>query len=305
MFKNIKDWFNFSKKELNGILVLCVLIFFVIIIPPVYSKIFLPEDEDFSAFDKEISKFYASETTLSDGYSSYKNLKDEIEEKELVTEYFSFNPNGLPVESWKRLGLTSRQIQVIKNYESKGGKFFKKDDLKKIYSISTQDYARLEPYIEIPNAYPQKRVEVKSTTSSKRSSFLSVKVVEINSADSSQLESLRGIGPAFASRIVRYRTRLGGFHSKEQLREVYGIDSLMFAAIKDQISVDDMAIQKININTAVFEDLKRHPYLSYKQMNAILKYRSQHGRFSSMNDMQKIVILNDEILRKIEPYITF
>lgn len=303
MLNSFRNYFNFSKKEINGVLVLVFLIFLVIIAPTLYPLSGQPEEKDFTDFDKEVAKFYASEkNTPARGYGY---LKDEIEEKELVTEYFSFNPNGLPVESWKRLGLTNRQIQVIKNYESKGGKFFKKDDLKKIYSISTQDYARLEPYIEIPDTYPQKRVEEKSTTSSKRSSFLSVKVIEINSADSSQLESLRGIGPAFASRIVRYRTRLGGFHSKEQLREVYGIDSLMFAAIKDQISIDGTAIQKININTAAFEDLKRHPYLSYKQMNAILKYRSQHGRFSSINDMRKIVILNDEILRKIEPYITF
>jgi competence ComEA-like helix-hairpin-helix protein len=98
---------------------------------------------------------------------------------------------------------------------------------------------------------------------------------------------------------------LGGFYKLEQLQEVYGIDSLKFSQIKDQIRVDADLIQKINVNTATFEQFKKQPYLSYKQINALIQYRRQHGNFKTIDDLKKIVVLNEEIIRKIEPYFAF
>jgi competence protein ComEA len=125
----------------------------------------------------------------------------------------------------------------------------------------------------------------------------------LNSADSLELESVRGIGPAFASRIIRFRKRLGGFHRKEQLLEIYGMDSVKYDQLKDLIKVNAGLINQINLNTFTFDEIRRHPYLTYKQMNAIIQYRSQHGSFKSIDDLMKIAMLNEEIIRKIEPYI--
>ena len=130
-------------------------------------------------------------------------------------------------------------------------------------------------------------------------------MVELNSADSAALETVNGIGPAFASRIIKYRSRLGGFNSKEQLREVYGIDSAKYQALQSQVNVDAGSIQKININTAQFGDLKKNPYLSFKQMNALIQYRKQHGNYSSVADLRKVLILNDEVLARLAPYLSF
>jgi DNA uptake protein ComE-like DNA-binding protein len=127
----------------------------------------------------------------------------------------------------------------------------------------------------------------------------------LNSADSAKLTELKGIGPSFARRIVNYRNRLGGFISKEQLKEVFGMDDDRYAEMQGQVSVDPTHIQKIHINKVDFDGLKKFPYLSFKQMNAIVQFREQHGDYSSLNDMRNIAILNDEILRKIEPYIDF
>lgn len=275
----------------------------VLLLPSVYSLFIKPEVSDFSEFDKQITEFYASEKDAP--AFSYKNVRDEIEEKELAPVYFNFDPNGLSEVSWNQLGLSSRQIRVIKNYESKGGKFFKKEDLKKIYSITEEDYARLEPYIQISRKPFKIEFKERPVKYVRESKSISVVVVDINAADSVQLETIRGIGPAFASRIIKYRNRLGGFYSKEQLREVYGIDSLKYEGLKNQVKVENSMVHKININTAVFNDLKRHPYLTYKQMNAIIQYRSQHGQYKSISDLKKITILNEEIIRKIEPYIIF
>lgn len=253
----------------------------------------------FDQLKKEIIAYRASIPKEKNYTSKWANTN--IGEKK--AEYFMFNPNDLSVEKWKKLGLHERQIKVIKNYESKGGRFYKKEDLKKIYSISQTDYQTLEPFIQIPEEQSLKSRS--STNSHPREEKVrkEVVIVEINTADSVQLEMLRGIGPAFASRIIRYRSRLGGFYMKEQLKEVFGLDSAKFEEIKDHVIIDPSLIRKININTANFEDMKRHPYLTYNQMNAIIQYRRRHGNYNNISDIRKIAIINEENFRKIEPYL--
>ena len=130
-------------------------------------------------------------------------------------------------------------------------------------------------------------------------------IIDLNTADTTQLTQLPGIGATFARRIVSYRDKLGGFINKEQLKEVFGIDSEKYAGLQAQVKVDAVHIRKIDINKATFDTLKRFPYLSYKQMNAIVQFREQHGEYTSVDDMRNIVILDDGILRKIGPYLVF
>ena len=129
--------------------------------------------------------------------------------------------------------------------------------------------------------------------------------VEINTVDSAQLTRVHGIGPSFANRILTYRRKLGGFATKQQLKEVYGLDAEKYAEISNEIRVDASRIKRISVNAVDFEHLRRFPYLSYKQANAVIQYRVQHGDYRSLNDMRDIALLNDEILRKIAPYISF
>ena len=130
-------------------------------------------------------------------------------------------------------------------------------------------------------------------------------IIEINAADSAMLTGLHDIGPSFAMRIIRYRNRLGGFYKKEQLKEVFGLDSITYSGLQAQVKVDPSLIKKITVNSVTFEGLSDFPYLTYKQMNAIIQFREQHGNYESLSDMKNIAIMNDGILRKIEPYITF
>ena len=308
MKRMLQSYFGFTKKELNGILILCILIILILIFPWVYSQFKKPEVHNFDNFELEMKEFLATAQIKTS--KSYNNVRDNIEDAELKASYFYFDPNGLEEAAWRRLGLSARQIKVIKNYESKGGRFYKKEDLKKMYSISDRKFQQLEPYIRIASDLKQSKVDFQSyrENNSKKtyaSRAEALKVVELNAADSTQLETLRGIGPAFSARIVKYRNRLGGFYKKEQLLEVYGLDSAKFEELKIHVSVDPLTIQQINVNTATFDEFKKHPYLSYKQMNAIIQYRKQHGVYQSVEDLRKIAIINEEILRKIEPYLTY
>ncbi len=302
-FKNqLRAYFSFSKKELNGIFILFVLMMIVLISANMFPLFLEDQKYDFESFRLEAARFRAS---AAQSEREQKQSRKMPVLSLVKPHYFEFDPNGLSDERWLQLGLSVRQIQVIRNYELKGGKFFKKEDLQRIYSISPKQYKMLEPFVRINNANSLK--DSKNFNKKYKPASIPIRaiaaIIELNSADSMQLESVRGIGPAFASRIIRFKKRLGGFYSKEQLLEVYGMDSLKYNHLKDLIEVNAGLVSKINLNTCTFEEIKRHPYLTYKQINAIIQYRSQHGPFKTIEDLRKIAILNEEIIRKIEPYI--
>jgi competence protein ComEA len=301
-FKNLlRSYLSFSRKELNGVFVLFVLILIVIVSPKLFSLFFKDQKYDFERFRMEAEEFRAAAAKVG---IPHRKIINEPELSLAKPVYFNFDPNRLSESDWLKLGLTHKQIKVIRNYESKGGKFYKREDLKRIYSISEKQYTMLEPFILIKNSDElSKKKTFKTDDKSAAISDQTLRPgIEINAADSQELERIRGIGPAFASRIIKFRRRLGGFYRKEQLLEVYGMDSLKYDQLKDQIQVNTGLIRRFNINTFTFEEIRHHPYLTFKQMNAIIQYRTQHGLYKSIDDLRKIAILNEEIIRKIEPY---
>jgi len=270
--------------------VLVVLIALVLAAPYGYQLIRKDNTINFKDFDKAVAQL--NKTGNKAGYRA-DNENPEPDKKISPPVMFPFNPNNLTPAEWKQLGLSTQQASVIKHYEDKGGRFYAKEDLKKIYGITDADYKRLEPYIQIPETvYASKKIRSNG-------------IIELNTADSAKLTELKGIGPGFAVQIIRYRGRLGGFLYKEQLKEVYGIDSLKYGEIRNQVSVNAQKIKKIDLNTISFNQLRIFPYLSYKQVNAIIEYRKQHGNYTSMADLKNIVLLDEGILRKIEPYLSF
>jgi competence protein ComEA len=283
----VKNYLSVTKKEWNGMVVLIILIALILAAPYAYQTIHKDNTINFKEFDKAAAILGKADVASDEDNDLAGNRKP------LNSRLFTFNPNNLPEADWQKLGLSDHQVKVIKNYEAKGGRFYSKEDVKKMYSLTDADYQRLEPYINLParDIYSKKAA--------------AGEIIDINSADSAKLTMVRGIGPSFARRIIRYRERLGGFHSKEQLKEVFGIDEAKYAEIKNGVTVKGNHLTKLNVNTATFDQLRRFPYLSFKQMNAIIEYHNQHGDYESIDDMKNIAILDDGILRKIEPYLIF
>lgn len=319
MNKWLNAIFGFSKKEQNGLLVLCILILLIVLLPAVFkawvgegvSVEDLKIEEQISGHRERLPESGDADPDLAEGVAAApmhrtQSNDDDPSRRHVPKKLFPFNPNRLPAEQWRKLGLTDKQIRVIHNYESKGGSFRRKEDLQKMYSISESCYQELAPYVRIPAVekpafiYRNYGSEQRSAERKKDNS-----IIELNAADSASLVEVRGIGPVLASRIIQYRNRLGGYRDVAQLREVFGIDSLRYQDIFRQIRVDTAAIRKIYINRVGFDELRKFPYLRYKQMNAIIQYRKQHGKYSSIEDLTKINILDTEILRKIAPYLIF
>lgn len=300
----LNNYFGFTKREYNGLLALMAMLLLISVLPYFYSA-YLMKPTFATNTELAALKKLVLINQQSPGY--FAKVRNQIEENEIisVTTFFKFDPNKIDIATWQKLGLSIKQAQSIVNYRNKGGKFYKPEDLQKMYTITPEKYQALLPYVTIENdgfadkfgkkTYSEKTVNVKKE----------LIIVEINSADTIKLDEIKGIGAAFARRIVKYRERLGGFCQKEQLMEVFGLDSLKFEEIKDQVRVDVSNIKKININTAEFDDLKNHPYLKYKQINAIIQYRKQHGKFNSIDDLKKVVILTAQNVQNLAPYLTF
>jgi len=293
----LNNYFSFTKREYDALLALFGLLLLAIVTPYAYELFFLKE-EKITDFEKRAIQ----ELSLTSRDEHYRN-EDSRKEKKANSNIslFKFDPNLVGIKEWEKLGLSSKQAQSILNYRDKGGRFYKAEDLKKMYAISPSTFERLQPYIEIAPKLQTSKEKVEFMKYVKKE----FAQIEINTADTIKLDEIKGIGAAFARRIANYRNRLGGFYRKEQLLEVFGLDSAKFTEIESQILVDASAIKKININTADFDALKGHPYLKYKQINAIIQYRKQHGNYESIADLKKILILSPQTIELLTPYLQF
>lgn len=144
---------------------------------------------------------------------------------------------------------------------------------------------------------PQKPIVVTVKKKEKKVFFK----ININTASAEELKKLKGIGDKLSLRIVKYRDKLGGFYSVEQIKEVYGIKPETFQQIKPHLFCKG-EVKKVNVNTASFKELVRHPYLSYKDVKAIFKFRDKNIPLSQ----EKLVeILGKEKAEKLFHYVNF
>jgi competence ComEA-like helix-hairpin-helix protein len=127
--------------------------------------------------------------------------------------------------------------------------------------------------------------------------------VQANTCDTLDLQQIRGVGSTTSHRIVQYRERLGGFVRKEQLLEVWGIDSARFEQIQSAFIIDKENIRKLNINTATIRDLQRHPYLDYYQAKAIVQTRDSQGFYENISDILKLTLIDQETFDLIKDYL--
>ncbi|MGE5108830.1 MAG: helix-hairpin-helix domain-containing protein, partial [Sphingobacteriales bacterium] len=207
-----------------------------------------------------------------------------------------------------RLGVKDKTIQTIKNYLSKGGHFYKPDDLYKIYGMKQEDVTRMLPYVTISNSLnlSLNSMEAKPVYENRKPAeekFVA-RVIEINSADSSAFISLPGIGSKLSQRIINFRDKLGGFYAVQQVGETFGLPDSTFQKIKNNLTCNNLSLKKININIADINTLKAHPYIKYSLANVIIQFRNEHGNYSSLEELKKISFVTDDLFKKIAPYLT-
>ena len=280
---SFKDYFQFNKKERNGILLLSFILLLTIIY---YNIMYLFTDKqktDFSEFDNLIPD------------------TEDVIEKQQTDSLFVFNPNTLNDKGWIMLGLSEKQISIFRNYQSSGIIFYSTEDLSKCYAISDDFINKVTDFIIFPQR-KEKKEKVKIKKSDEKSAE-QLQIIDLNSADSILLISINGVGPFYSKQILEYREKLGGFISYTQFSEIWGLEKLDIKNFKNQTKIDTTFIKKININSATFDQLYSHPYINYNQSKAIINYRLQHGQFIDIKDIQNIVLIDSDLFRKIAPYL--
>lgn len=245
---------------------------------------------------KDVSKIYGLKTEHYNALLPYIILPEKENQKKIKTKssepiYFEFDPNTISKDDWEKLGFSNWQVRSIFNYKAKGGKWDTKSDVKKIYRLSEEEYNKLKPYILLPDK-------------ASKNSIKNNNLININKANAKAFTKLKGIhSEKYGSTIVNYRKKLGGFVSKEQLKEVWGMKEETYQKFEHQIELTDETPQQLNINLLSAEELKNHPYINWKLANAIVKYRKSNGNYQSTLDLKKIHLVSDEIYLKIEPYL--
>jgi competence protein ComEA len=304
----IKENLDITQKEAKSTLAFLSVTLFSILIYGVVNYVTISSESE------TLVTIYAAETppVKTESPKSYE-AKPTFNQS---VERFRFNPNTATKEDFIQLGIPAYVANSILKYRDKGGSFRTKADFKKIYNLKPELYGELYRWIDLPESRPsfdkeeyraESSIPTKiSETSAKEKTYTNtpnppLKKFDINTADTTLLKKVRGIGSTYASRIVKYRDAMGGFHSLSQLEETYGLPPETVNELKKFASIETKH-KTIQINEV--ESLK-HPTLKFAQAKAIIAYRNQHGPFTSIQDLNNIKLLDEETITKIAPYLSF
>jgi competence ComEA-like helix-hairpin-helix protein len=279
-----KDYFSFSKKERMAIVELAGIMAAYIAAPYMYTH---DPPPDPAPGDTLFSRITDS--------GRIAVLPRNINPAPAVLFYF--DPNTLNQQGWQQLGIPDRTITTILRYRSKGGRFRKPADIRKIWGIRQSDAERLEPYIHIKTdtlIYTSHQRKYETPVRKQPASPL-----DINTATIENWKQLPGIGDRLAARIVKYRERSGGFVSTEQVRKTYGISDSLFTIILPYLQFRPGSLPAIDINSASAYALRTQLNISFRDANAIVKYRELHGPFLSLNDIPRLIPMHDSVSQKL------
>lgn len=299
----VKAYFSLTNNEQRGIISLVLIILFLFTGPRLYLLL-RPADE------------VPNDNTHILALLRHAEENTEAAEEESTANkpiLFYFDPNTASREDLIKLGIKESVTNTLLNYRSKGGHFYEEEDLLKIYGMNEEEFNRLAPFITLAKkqekSYPKWEAKNELASEKEKPSYTEqVKIpfipLDINTADSAMLTTVNGIGPVYASRIVKYRKLLRGFQQKEQLLEVYGIDEEVYANISDQLILHPIN-NPIKVYDASWYDLKSHPYISGDLANIILNYIKAHGDLNDLSVLLDNQLMDEETYLKIKPYLSF
>lgn len=306
-----KDFFYYSKGDR---IALWIMLTIVIAVISGFSGYLISDKLRSRKLSEEEQKAYhtirqAAEKRKKEFLENTSYYYQVSEEKR--GELFYFDPNEADSTQFLRLGLRPYIVRNIYKYRAKGGVFRKPDDFSKLYGLSHEIFERLKPYIRIGGKVAREdsiRRENERTRAERRDSINSLRqekyeagvVLDLNSADTTELKKIPGIGSGYASKIVRYRTQLGGYVSVNQLKEI-DIPGECFLWLR----VSGETISRLYINKSSFSQLNRHPYLNFYQTKVICEHRRKYGPIKDIVQLGLYTVFTQNDLHRIKPYLDF
>ena len=307
-----KEFLYFSKGQKIGLIVLAAIIILLIAVnqlipffvktPDIENdKNFIAKYEEFKNSLKDKPSRYQNYSPFDERSGGYKNYQKLPEPK-----LFAFDPNTLDSVGFVTLGLKPFIAKNILNYRKKGGKFKTVDDFAKIYGISPEQFERLKPFIRISSEFLVENSYEKTEAFERRYPEKSDTIrLDLNTADTTDLQKLHGIGSGWAKAIVAYRQKLGGFVSVNQLLEIKNFPAETFTKIEKNLFVDVSQVKKIEINRANVEFMRKHPYLDFYKAKAVYELRLNKRGLKNIDELKTLPEFSPEELQKIAPYFDF
>lgn len=305
-------FFDFSKREQIGVMVMVALILILILLINTHQYIW-PTQQTYR--DRPDLEEALLAMQLSDSVQEASAKDRSSSAKKSLPGPFLFDPNELDARGYEELGFSPRQAASIRKYLDRGGRIHSAADFKKLYVVNDYMYNKLKDFIRIEEESavaetPASNIPAESVDMNKPDLVASSVEDEfngpwdINTADSITLEALPGIGPIYTQRILKYRSLLGNYHDLDQLHEVYGLDKNphIVDIISPYLFIGSRA-PHINVNSADWTMLVRHPYIEKQMASAIVNYREQHGPYAELMDLTRSHLIDSIWVEQLRPYL--
>lgn len=324
MRKFLIDYFYYSRSERNGLIVLIVLSSVFLLVPHVAQRFSKPS-KAIEVGESE-KMFLAFQNTLNtpDKDGVYAN---QIKESTL----FAFNPNEASFDDFLLLGLSAKTATTLMHYREKGGRFYRKEDMQKIYGLKIEDYKRLERFIEIGNL--PNHFDYHSEKGFQKPNFeqniaqRDIKLFPFDPNKASEIELLTlGIDGKVVKNMLKFREKNGQFLKKDDIKKIYGFSEIDYLRLEKYIqisenhrfiqdpngnvqqaeperNVSDVKEQSIDVNKATFEELLQLRGIGRTFANRILEQREKLGGFASLDQIKETYGIPDSTYRTVLPYL--
>ncbi len=266
--------------------------------------------------DEEFYSYYAEVLKTNEESAPTKTTHSREE------SFFQFDPNALDRDGYVNLGLSPSQADALLKYRHRSGGFQSKEDLSKVFVLPNGWFERHYNDVLLPDVAPKKEWSQSTRQDDRSRSFASTDNehrtesfraapkeaddqpvrIELNTIDSVDLVAIRGVGAKSASNLLKFRARLGGFISLEQLDEVWGLHPAVAERLKEVAEIT-APVQKIDLNTIDEKDLSNHPYVSYKLARSLVAMRNHRGGKLTLDDLNDSHLMTDSLMVKLLPYI--
>jgi len=320
----IRRYFGFSRRETSGFVVLVGLLLLWLFVPellrpalPTYDP--TPDQRQLDQLATDL----AAQRQPRSFESRYPRRGYAARVPVAQVPLAPFDPNALTPTDWEARGLPHFVAERIVHFREKIGGFKAKEQIRRTYGLPDSVYARLAPYILLPDQMPSRTAPAYPSSErfagkyTNRPGFAPSKFArkpihfatfDLNTADTTQLMQIRGIGRGISARILAYRARLGGFVRAEQMAEIYTLrdaPDLVDSLRKYTFVKASFAPASLDVNNASFDELQSHPYMGKRLARVVVAFRQQHGPFKQADDLRQIRILDDATFEKLKPYLRF